>query len=178
MPHLQELGRCIAPDLIGMVDSDKLPDSGPPSYTFVEHRRYLDGLIDALDLAERVTLVVHDWGSALGFDWANRHRQAVKGIAYMEAIVQPGSWDAFAPTARPLFEALRSPAGEQMILEQNMFVEQVLPGGIMRTLSDAEINEYRRPFVQPGEVPGIHFVQEDSPDAIGDAIATWLADIG
>ena len=93
MPHLQPLGRCIAPDLIGMGDSDKLPDSGPGSYRFVEQRRYLDALLEALDVRERVTLVIHDWGSALGFDWANRHRNAVKGIAYMEAIVRPQGWD-------------------------------------------------------------------------------------
>ena len=89
LPHLQPLGRCIAPDLIGMGDSEKLPNSGPGSYRFVEHRRYLDALLEALDVRERVTLVIHDWGSALGFDWANRHREAVKGIAYMEAIVAP-----------------------------------------------------------------------------------------
>ncbi|HME57718.1 MAG TPA: alpha/beta fold hydrolase, partial [Terracidiphilus sp.] len=93
LPHLQPLGRCIAPDLIGMGDSDKLPGSGPASYRFVEHRRYLDALLEALDVRERVTLVIHDWGSALGFDWANRHRSAVKGIAFMEAIVGPQHWD-------------------------------------------------------------------------------------
>ena len=87
IPHLKSLGRCIAPDLIGMGDSEKLPDSGPGSYRFVEHRRYLDALLEALDVRERVTLVIHDWGSTLGFDWANRHRDAVKGIAYMEAMV-------------------------------------------------------------------------------------------
>ncbi len=92
IPHVQELGRCIAPDLIGMGDSAKLPDSGPDSYTFVEHRRYLDALLQALGVRERVTLVVHDWGSALGFDWANRHPDAVKGIAYLEAIVKPRAW--------------------------------------------------------------------------------------
>lgn len=93
LPHLKPLGRCIAPDLIGMGDSDKLPDSGPNSYRFVEHRRYLDALLESLDVRERVTLVIHDWGSALGFDWANRHREAVKGIAYMEAIMGPQYWD-------------------------------------------------------------------------------------
>src|SRR5437762_10848233 len=91
IPHVQELGRCIAPDLIGMGDSEKLSDSGPGSYTFVEHRRHLDALLEMLGVYQRVTLVVHDWGSALGFDWANRHRDAVRGIAYMEAIVKPGA---------------------------------------------------------------------------------------
>src|SRR5713226_8904727 len=138
IPHVQELGRCIAPDLIGMGDSAKLPSSGPAAYTFVEHRRYLDGLLDRLDVRERVTFVMHDWGSALGFDWANRHRDSVKGLAYMEALVQPLTWDGFRPEMRPVFEALRSPAGEQMVLEQNMFVEQMLPRAMLRQLSDQE----------------------------------------
>ena len=113
LPYVQPLGRCIAPDLIGMGDSEKLPDSGPDSYRFVEHRRYLDALLEALDVRERVTLVIHDWGSALGFDWANRHRDAVKGIAFMEAIVAPQGadhWDAMG--MRHALEALRSEAGE------------------------------------------------------------------
>ena len=151
IPHLQGLGRCIAPDLIGMGDSDKLPDSGPTSYAFVEHRRYLDTLLDNLGVTERVTFVLHDWGSALGFDWANRHRDAVKGLAYMEALVKSRRWDDFSPRARPLFEALRSPAGEQLVLEQNMFIERNLPATILRTLSDEEMAEYRRPFLEPGE---------------------------
>ena len=120
LPHLQPLGRCIAPDLIGMGDSDKLPDSGPGSYRFVEHRRYLDALLEALDVRERVTFVVHDWGSALGFDWANRHREAVKGIAFMEAIVAPQGWDHWDKMGmRPALEALRSEAGEAMVLQNN-----------------------------------------------------------
>src|SRR6476659_11234765 len=110
LPHLQPLGRCIAPDLIGIGDSEKLPNSGPDSYRFVDHRRYLDALLDALEVRERVTLVVHDWGSALGFDWANRHREAVKGIAYMEAVVQPQSWDDVESGFRPALQALRSAA--------------------------------------------------------------------
>ena len=108
--NLQPRGRCIASDLIGMGDSDMLPDSGPGLYRFAEHRRYLDALLEALDVHERVTLVVHDWGSALGFDWANRHREAVKGIAYMEAIVRPQTWDQMRPDWRPIFQALRSEA--------------------------------------------------------------------
>src|SRR5262247_2536549 len=151
LPHLERRGRCIAPDLIGMGDSDKLPDSGPGSYRFVEHRRYLDALLDALDVRARVTLVIHDWGSALGFDWANRHRGAVKGIAYMEAIVRPSTWADFPGQARPMFEALRSPAGDAMVLEQNMFVERALPGSVLRQLTDEEMAEYRRPFREPGE---------------------------
>ncbi len=151
IPHVQELGRCIAPDLIGMGDSAKLPDSGPASYTFVEHRRYLDALLEALGVRQRVTLVVHDWGSALGFDWANRHRDAVKGIAYMEAIVKPRAWSEMRDPVRGIFQALRSPAGEQMVLEQNSFVEVNLPSVIMRKLTEEEMANYRRPFAEPGE---------------------------
>src|SRR5215475_2089426 len=152
LPHLQSRGRCIAPDLIGMGDSDKLPDSGPGSYRFVEHRRYIDALLDALNVHERVTFVVHDWGSALGFDWANRHREAVKGIAYMEAIVRPQGWDHWDNmNMRPLLQALRSDAGDEMVLRDNFFVEKILPGAIQRTLSAEEMAEYRRPFAEPGE---------------------------
>jgi haloalkane dehalogenase len=152
LPHLQTLGRCIAPDLIGMGDSDKLRDSGPGSHRFVEHRRYLDALLEALDVRKRVTFVIHDWGSALGFDWANRHREAVKGIAYMEAIVRPWDhWDQLGPGFRSVQQALRSEAGEEMILRDNYFVEQVLPARVLRTLSGEEMAEYRRPFAEPGE---------------------------
>jgi haloalkane dehalogenase len=244
LPHLQPLGRCIAPDLIGMGDSDKLPNSGPGSYRFVEHRRHLDALLEALDVRERVTLVIHDWGSALGFDWANRHRDDVKGIAFMEAIVRPQGWDHWdVMNMRPFLEALRSDAGEKMVLEENFFIEKILPGAVLRTLAAEEMAQYRRPFAEPGEgrrptltfpreipiegepadvnaivnayaewlatsdlpklfikaepgallggganletvrawpaqtevtVAGVHFVQEDSPDEIGRAIADWM----
>ncbi len=93
IPSVEDLGRCIAPDLIGMGDSDKLPESGPDRYRFVEHRHYLDGLLDDLGVDDAVTFVIHDWGSALGFDWGYRHQQAVKGYAYMEALVGPVTWD-------------------------------------------------------------------------------------
>jgi len=152
LPHLQPLGRCIAPDLIGMGDSDKLRDSGPGSYRFVEHRRYLDALLEALDVHERVTLVIHDWGSALGFDWANRRREAVKGIAYMEAILVPQRWDHWDKfNMRPALQGLRSEAGEEMVLRDNFFIEKILPSAILRTLSDEEMAHYRRPFAEPGE---------------------------
>jgi haloalkane dehalogenase len=244
IPHVQELGRCIAPDLIGMGDSEKLSDSGPGSYTFVEHRRYLDALLEMLGVYQRVTLVVHDWGSALGFDWANRHRDAVRGIAYMEAIVKPGAWSDMQEPIRQTFQALRSPAGEQMVLEQNYFVEVLLPGAILRGVTEEEMTHYRRPFAKPGEarrptlswprqlpfdgepadvieivtaygewlsrsdipklyiqsepgtmaqssrdfcrtwpaqseitVRGRHYPQEDSPDEIGMALATWLQNL-
>jgi haloalkane dehalogenase len=244
MPHLVPLGRCIAPDLMGMGDSDKLPNSGPGSYRFVEQRRYLDALLEDLGVRKNVTLVIHDWGSGLGFDWANRHRDAVKGIAYMEAIVGPQGWDHWDNmNMRPLLQALRSEAGEEMVLENNFFIEKILPGAILRTLTPEEMAEYRRPFLEAGEsrrptltfpreipiegdpadvseivsayaewlatseipklfikaepgallavganierarswpaqtevtVKGVHFIQEDSPDEIGSAIAEWM----
>jgi len=242
IPHLVGLGRCIAPDLIGMGDSDKLPDSGPTSYRFVEHRQYLDAFLEALGIHERVTLVLHDWGSALGFDWAYRHPKAIHAIAYMESFVKTiDSWDDWPEEAIALFQAIRSKPGEEMMLEKNFSVENLLPGGVLRKLSDAEMAVYRRPYLNPGEsrrptltwprevpvtqepkdvhdiieaygkwlassnipklyieaIPGVmfeshrefakswpnqthvkakgsHFVMEDSPDEIGEAIATWL----
>lgn len=240
IPHLEGRGRCIAPDLIGMGDSDKLEPSGPDRYRFVEHRAYLDELLEALGVNRRVTFVVHDWGSALAFDWARRHPDAVRGIAYMEAIVRPLSWSEWPEAGREIFQAFRSPAGEEMILEKNLFVERVLPASVLRKLGP-EMEVYRRPFREPGEgrrptltwprelpiegepadvveiveaygrwlasspvpklfidadpgvmlvgaqrescrswpnqqevrVKGLHFVQEDSPDEIGEAIARW-----
>ena len=242
IPHLSGLGRCIAPDLIGMGDSDKLANPTADSYRFVEHRQYLDGLLGQLGVTERAVLVVHDWGSGLGFDWANRHRDAMAGIAYMEAIVRPVTWAEWPDAARGVFQGFRSPAGEEMVLTKNVFVERVLPGSIIRTLDDAEMAEYRRPFLNSGEdrrptltwprqipiegepadvvaiataysewlstsdlpklfidaepgailkgpqrefcrrwpnqrevtVAGNHFLQEDSPDEIGAAIADWI----
>ena len=151
MPHAEGRGRLIAPDLIGMGDSDKLEDSGPDRYRFVEHRRYLDELLDALGIVDNVTFVIHDWGSALGFDWANRHRDSVRGIAYMEAIVKPLTWDEWPPPAKPVFQGFRSPAGEKMVLEQNAFVEMVLPDAVLREMSEEEMSVYRRPYTEPGE---------------------------
>jgi haloalkane dehalogenase len=243
MPHVQGLGRCIALDLIGMGDSDKLEASGPDRYTFVEHRRFFDAALAALGITRDVTFVIHDWGSALGFDWANRHRDRVKGICYMEAIVRPLTWDTWPEAARAVFQGFRSPGGEEMVLQRNVFVERVLPGSILRKLTDEEMAVYRRPFDEPGEarrptltwprqipiegepadvvaivqsyadwlaradvpklfidaepgailigpqrefcrswpnqsevkVRGNHFLQEDSPDEIGRAIAAWYA---
>jgi haloalkane dehalogenase len=151
IPHLQDLGRCIAPDLIGMGDSNRLESSGPECYRFVEHRRFLDRLFETLDVRRNVTFVIHDWGSALGFDWGNRHHDAVKGFAYMEAIVRPLTWAEWPEAARRVFQGLRSPAGEDMVLKKNVFVERVLPGSILRKLTDSEMAEYRRPFREPGE---------------------------
>jgi haloalkane dehalogenase len=242
MPHLEGLGRLVACDLIGMGGSDKLSPSGPDRYNYAEQRDYLFALWDALDLGDNVVLVLHDWGSALGFDWANQHRDRVQGIAYMEAIVAPTTWADFPNSVRGVFQGFRSPQGEAMVLDQNIFVEGVLPGAIMRKLSDEEMDHYRRPFVNPGEnrrptlswprnipiegepadvvavvqeygkwlsesevpklfvnadpgailrgperefarsfpnqtevtVPGVHFVQEDSPDQIGTAVADFV----
>ena len=183
IPHLQGLGRCIAPDLIGMGDSDKLLDSGPDAYTFVEHRRYVDALLDQLGVTDRVSFVVHDWGAVLGFDWAHRHRDAVKGLAYMEPLVRPLTWEEVSPQARPIFEALRSPAGDQLVLEQNSFIERNLPATVLRTLSDEEMAEYRRPFLEPGEArrPTLSWPRQIPIDgqpaevaAIMEAYLEWL----
>ena len=151
MPHVAPLGRCIALDLIGMGDSDKLVPSGPDRYTFVEHRRYFDAALEVLGVHANVTLVLHDWGSALGFDWANRLRDAVKGICYMEAIVRPVSWEEWPAAARGVFQGFRSPAGEEMVLVKNVFVERVLPASVLRKLGEEEMAVYRRPFAEAGE---------------------------
>lgn len=151
IPHVADLGRAIAPDLIGMGDSEKLDRVGPGSYRFVEHRHYLDALLEQLGVTEHVTLVIHDWGSALGFDWANRHRKAVKGICYMEAIVRPVTWAEWPDAARPVFQGFRSENGEAMVLDKNVFVERVLPGSILRKMSEEEMAVYRQPFAEPGE---------------------------
>ncbi|MEM9656395.1 MAG: haloalkane dehalogenase [Actinomycetota bacterium] len=151
IPHVANLGRCIAPDLLGFGDSDKLATSGPGAYRFVENRRYLDRLLAELGVEERVTLVVHDWGSGLGFDWARRHPNAVAGIAYMEANVAPRSWTQLTDEGREFFAALRGDAGEQLALIDNVFIERGLPGGVIRELTAEEMAEYRRPFLEPGE---------------------------
>lgn len=246
MPHLEGKGRLIAPDLIGMGDSEKLDNSGPESYTYVEHRKYLFGLLDELGINANVTLVLHDWGSGLGFHWAQQHEAAIKGIAFMEAIVAPvPSWDAFPQSAVETFQGFRSPAGEEMVLNQNLFIEGVLPSMVLRDLTQTEMDEYRRPYQQAGEdrrptltwprqlpiegepaevvqivmdygqwlaqtsipklfvnaepgalivgpvedfvrswpaitevtVPGLHFIQEDSADLIGEAVRAWHTDL-
>ena len=243
IPYLTRYGRCLAPDLIGMGDSEKLDNSGPDSYRFVEHREYLDEFLEKVGVSENVVLVIHDWGSALGFDWANRHRGAMQGIAYMEAIVRPLVWDDWPEAATGIFQGFRSDAGESMILEKNIFVERVLPGSVLRELTEAEMAVYRRPYLEAGEsrrptltwprqipierepgdvvkivadyavwlkdsdlpkllikadpgsiligdqlafcrrwknqqevtVAGSHFIQEDSPDDIGQAVAEFVA---
>ena len=242
IPHLSGQARCLAPDLIGMGDSGKAPNG---SYRFADHARYLDSWFDALGLTGNVVLVGHDWGSALGFDWACRHPERVKGLAYMEGIVRPMTWDEWPEQARNIFQAMRSPAGEEIVLQKNVFVERVLPASIMRTLTDEEFAVYRRPYLEPGEsrrptltwprqipldgepadvvelvqryagwlsasdvpklfinaepgiiltgaqrefcrtwpnqrevtVRGLHFIQEDSPDEVGHALAQWYASL-
>ena len=151
MAAMAGAGRLLAPDLIGMGDSDKLDDPGPGSYRFVEHRHYLDAWIDGVIPEDKILLVIHDWGSALGFDWARRNPQRVRGIAYMEAIVRPMSWEEWPEPIRQIFQGMRSEAGEGMVLEKSVFVERILPGSILRDLSEAEMTEYRRPFLEPGE---------------------------
>ncbi len=144
IPYLRGLGRCLAPDLVGMGRSGRSPTY---SYRFVDHARYLDAWFDALGLNNNITLVVHDWGSALGFHRAFRHPEQIKAIAYMEAIVQPMHWDHFGEGGG-IFRALRSPEGERLILDQNAFVETVLPRAIIRTLGDEEMAAYRAPFLE------------------------------
>lgn len=241
IPHVSGLGRVVAPDLVGMGDSAKLAGLGDERYRFVEHRRYLDAFLDAVGVRDRVVLVVHDWGSALGFDWACRNRGAVAGIAYMEAIVRPFTTASMGEAAE-FFEVLRSPAGEQLVLDENAFIESMLPAETLSPLDDATMAEYRRPFTSAGEdrrptltwarevpidgqpadveaivtasaafmsmspipklfinaepgmaltgelrdfarswpnqvevtVPGLHLVQEDSPNEIGAALAHWI----
>jgi haloalkane dehalogenase len=239
IPHMSGLGRCLAPDLVGMGESGRTPDG---SYRFVDHVRYLDGWFDALGLKSNVTLVIHDWGSALGFHWACRNPASVKGITYMEAIVRPVTLAEWPDAARKVFLGMRSPAGDEMVLKNNVFIERILPGSILRKLSEDEMTVYRKPYLEPGEsrrplltwprqipidgepadvtsivktyadwlkdsplpklfvnadpgailigpqrefcrqwpnqreltVKGSHFIQEDSPHEIGDAIAGWL----
>ena len=181
IPHVADLGRCIAPDLVGMGDSSKVEGL---AYRFVDHRPYLDGFLDVVGVRDRVTLVVHDWGSALGFDWANRHRSAVSRIAYMEAIVRSVTWDEWPEPSRRVFQGMRSPAGEEMVLTNNVFVERILPASILRTLGEDEMAEYRRPFANLGEDrrPTLTWPRElpidGSPEdvvAIVDDYSRWLS---
>ena len=185
MPALAERGRCVAVDLIGMGDSDKLEDPGPDRYRYVEHRDYLFAAWEQLGIRDKVTLVIHDWGSALGFDWARQHPERVRGIAYMEGIVKPVTWNDWPEAARGVFQGFRSPAGEDMILAKNLFIERVLPGSVLRELSDAEMEVYRRPFLEPGEArrPTLTWPRQIPIDgepedvtAVVAAYSRWLAE--
>jgi haloalkane dehalogenase len=148
IPHVQGEARCLAPDLVGMGDSGK---SRMGSYRFVDHSRYLDAWFDVLGLTRSVILVMHDWGSALGFHWARRHADRVRGLAYMEALVRPVTWEEWPERARKIFQAMRSPAGEEMVLQNNVFVERILPASVLRGLTEDEMDVYRRPYRAPGE---------------------------
>ena len=148
IPQVEKGHRCLAPDLIGMGDSGKNPAG---SYRFVDHARYLDAWFETMDLTQSVTLVIHDWGSALGFHWAHRHPERIEAIVYMEAIVQPLTWDAWPEAAKKIFQAMRSPAGEEIVLQKNTFVERILPASVMRGLTEEEMTVYKRPYLEPGE---------------------------
>lgn len=183
MPQLAHRGRCIAVDLIGMGGSEKLDNPGPDSYRYAEHRDYLYTAWEQLGVTENVTLVIHDWGSALGFEWAMRNPEKVKGIVYMEGIVRSMRWDEWPEVIRPLFEGFRSVGGESMVLEKNVFVERVLPGSVLRGLSDEEMAVYRRPFEKAGEDrrPTLTWPRQIPLDgepadvcAIADAYGEWL----
>ena len=180
IPHVAGQARCLAPDLIGMGESGKAPSG---SYRFVDHARYLDAWFEALGLSRDVTLVVHDWGSALGFHWARRHPERVRALVYMEALVRPVSWDEWPDSARKIFQAMRSPAGEEMVLEKNVFVDRILPASVLRGLTEEEMAVYRRPYREPGESrrPTLTWPREipvagQPADvvAIVDAYARWL----
>lgn len=151
MPYLEGQGRLIACDLIGMGDSEKLPNSGPDSYSYFEHRDFLFALLEELNIGKNVVFVIHDWGSALGFDWSFQNQERVQGIAYMEGMVKPVTWDEWPENATKVFQGFRSEAGESMVLDKNIFVEKVLPSSIIRELTNEEMNEYRRPFLNAGE---------------------------
>ena len=151
MPHLEGQGRLIACDLIGMGDSEKLTNSGPRSYNYFEHRDFLFALLEKLNIGKQVIFVIHDWGSALGFDWSFQNQDRIQGVAYMERIVKPVTWDEWPENAIKVFQGFRSEAGESMVLDKNIFVERVLPSSIMRELTEEEMNEYRRPFLNSGE---------------------------
>lgn len=185
MAELDGRGRLIAPDLIGMGDSEKLGPEIEDRYTFACHRRYLDGLLAELGVERDVVLVVHDWGSALGFDWARRHPDAVRGITYMEAVVRPiPGWDDWPEDARRIFQGMRSPAGEEMVLEKNVFVDRILPASIIRDLDAAEMEEYRRPYPTPEDrLPTLTWPRqipiEGEPADVAAVVADyseWLAE--
>jgi haloalkane dehalogenase len=185
MPHCAGLNRLIACDLIGMGGSEKLSNSGPDRYGYQEQREFLFGLWDKLDLGNDVILVIHDWGSALGFDWARQNPERVKGIVYMEAIVKPVTWQDWPEKARKVFQGFRSERGEEMVLEKNIFVERVLPSSVLRGLTEEEMAIYRAPFATPGEDrrPTLSWPRQlpiegepASVAAIVDDYGRWLAE--
>jgi len=187
LPGVEHLGRCLAPDLIGMGDSEKLPASGPGSYRLVEHRHYLDALLRQLGVTDRVVLVGHDWGAVLGIDWARRHPQAVRGIAYLETLVAPVTSDGPNAPDPAFFGPLRTPEGEKLVLQDNAFVEHVLPAGTQRSLAGHDMAAYRRPYLQAGESrrPTLTWAREipidGTPADVDDLVrrnAAWMATAG
>ena len=181
IPYARDLGQCLAPDLVGMGRSGASPSG---NYRFRDHARYLDAWFDALNLTRDVTLVLHDWGSALGFDWARRHPDRVRAIVYMEAMVQPRNWEDLPPDRAPLFRDLRSARGEHMILDENAFIEVLLPKLILRRLSDTEMDAYRRPFIDRAKRWPMLFWPRELPIAgepadvvaVVEEYARWLAE--
>ncbi len=180
MAAMEGAGRLIAPDLIGMGDSNKLPESGPERYTLAEHARYLDAWFNAVVPDGPVTLVLHDWGGPLGFRWARLNVGRVRAIAYTETVLRPMTLAEWPEEIRGLFGAMRSPSGEEMILEKNVFVERILPGSVLRSLSDEEMAEYRRPFMRPGEDrrPTLTWPRQipldrEPPEAVGIVEENW-----
>lgn len=180
IPEVDGWARCLAPDLVGMGESGPNPSG---AYRFVDHSRYLDAWLDTVLPDCDIVFVIHDWGSALGFYWAHRHSDRVRAIAYMEAIVRPMEWSQWPEAARSIFEGLRSPDGEGMVLEKNVFVERILPGSVLRELTEAEMEVYRRPYTEPGESrrPTLTWPREiplngEPADvvAIVGAYASWL----
>jgi haloalkane dehalogenase len=182
IPHVQGVGRCLAPDLVGMGQSEKAPSG---SYRFVDHARYLDAWFEKMELTREVTLVVHDWGSALGFHWAHRHPERVAGLVYMEGIVRPVTWAEWPENARKVFQGMRSPAGEEMVLQKNVFVDRILPASVLRTMTDEEMDVYRAPFREAGESrrPTLTWPREIPVEGqpadvveIVDAYGRWLSE--
>ena len=180
MPHAAPQARCIAPDLIGMGDSEKLEGADPDRYGFLQHRRFVDGLLESLGVTNDVVLVGHDWGGAFAMDWARRHPGAVRGIVYFETLVCSRSWDEMDQSARSLFERLRSPEGEDLVLKDNVFIEKLFPARILRSLSEAEMAVYRRPYLQPGEDrrPTLQFPREIPVDDAPEHTAQIVKDYG
>ncbi len=150
IPHLSASGRCVAPDLIGMGDSAQIA-AGRTAYTFSDHQEYLESLLEILDLGDNVTLVGHDWGGALAFDWGRRHPDSVRAVVYMETIVTPLTWDDWPEAARSIFQAMRSDAGEELVLLKNVFVERILPASVLDPLADEVLDVYRAPYRIAGE---------------------------
>ena len=150
-PHVEDIGRIVIPDLIGMGDSDKLEGVDNPGYKYHGQYSYLTALMDELDLGNNIHLIIHDWGSAMGFQFARENQDRIKSITYMEAIVMPLTWDQWPDPATKIFGLFRSEAGEELVLEKNFFVERILLADSSTGYTEEEKSEYIRPFINPGE---------------------------